>query len=69
MGLGIRFIVWKGHWLAPAGMTLSESGAVKFGIDIIDKDHETCEKLLVSPLDSPLTGTYTIVLDRGPSDT
>src|SRR5712691_3290380 len=31
--------------------------------------HKTRKKLLVSPLDSPLTGTCTIVLDRGPSDT
>ena len=43
-------------------MTRSSPGAVKLGIDIIDKDHETCKKLLVLPLDSPLTGTYTLVL-------
>jgi hypothetical protein len=69
MGLEYASLCGKATGWHPAGMTLSESGAVKFGIDIIDKGHETREKLLVSLLDSPLTGTYTIVLDRGPSDT
>jgi beta-glucosidase len=39
------------------------------GIDTRDKDQERREKLLVLPLDSPLTGTCTIVLDRRPFDT